>query len=58
MLRCMQRLAESGMLRNAESRAEVVRVIECCGAYIGLGNVRNAELRAWVGRVWNAAVRT
>jgi hypothetical protein len=32
--------------------------LECGGAHIGLGNVRNAELRAWVGRVWNAAVPT
>jgi hypothetical protein len=29
--------------------------LECGGAYIGLGSVRNAELCAGVGRVLNAA---
>ncbi len=31
------------------------RSLECGGAYIGLGSVRNAELCAGVGRVRNAA---
>jgi hypothetical protein len=32
--------------------------LECGGAYIGLGSVRNAELCAGVGRVRNAAGRS
>jgi hypothetical protein len=49
------------MLRNAESRAEVGRVIEmlrCMQSLAESGMLRNAESHAGVDRVWNAAVRT